>query len=128
MTEPKKPKATKAAAKKPHGGARANAGRKPHAPTDQQREQVKALSGFGIPMEQIAAIVGVDEKTVRAHYENDLNMGRAVANSTVAKTLFEKATKEKDTTALIWWTKSRMGWTEKQQLEVSGVLNIHVHS
>lgn len=123
MTEPKKP-----AAKKPHGGARANAGRKPHAPTDQQRKQVEALSGYGIPMEQIAALVGVDEKTVRAHYEDDLNRGRAVANSTVAKTLFEKATKEKDTTALIWWTKSRMGWTEKQQLEVSGVLNIHVHS
>jgi DNA-binding CsgD family transcriptional regulator len=123
MTEPKKP-----AAKKPHGGARANAGRKPHAPTEQQRKQVEALSGYGIPMEQIAALVGVDEKTVRAHYDDDLNRGRAVANSTVAKTLFEKATKEKDTTALIWWTKSRMGWTEKQQLEVSGVLNIHVHS
>jgi DNA-binding CsgD family transcriptional regulator len=123
MTEPKK-----TAAKKPHGGARANAGRKPHAPTEQQRKQVEALSGYGIPMEQIAALVGVDEKTVRAHYDDDLNRGRAVANSTVAKTLFEKATKEKDTTALIWWTKSRMGWTEKQQLEVSGVLNIHVHS
>lgn len=121
MTEAKKPK-------KPHGGARANAGRKPHAPTEQQRKQVEALSGYGIPMEQIAALVGVDEKTVRAHYDDDLNRGRAVANSTVAKTLFEKATKEKDTTALIWWTKSRMGWTEKQQLEVSGVLNIHVHS
>ena len=114
--------------KKPHGGARSGAGRKPHEPTEQQRKQVEALSGYGIPMEQIAALVGADEKTIRAHYETELLRGRAKANSSVAKTLFEKATKDRDTTAMIWWTKSRMGWTEKQEVAVSGVLNIHVHS
>lgn len=114
--------------KKPHGGKRDGAGRKPHAPTDQQRAQVEALSGYGIPMEQISALVGCDTKTLALRYADELERGRAKANSSVAKTLFEKATKDKDTTALIWWTKARMGWTEKQQLDVAGVLNIHVHS
>ena len=114
--------------KKPHGGKRDGAGRKPHEPTETQRKQVEALSGYGIPMEQIGALVGCDAKTLALRYADELERGRAMANSSVAKTLFEKATKDKDTTALIWWTKARMGWSEKQQVEVSGVLNIHVHS
>ncbi|MEY5098169.1 MAG: hypothetical protein RJA36_888 [Pseudomonadota bacterium] len=110
MTEPKKQ----------HGGARPGAGRKPHQPTPEQRKTVEALSGYGVPMPEISAVVGVDEKTIRAHYQAELMQGRAKANAAVVKRLHEKAAKDGDTTALIWWTKSRMGWSEKQQVEHSG--------
>jgi hypothetical protein len=106
--------------KKPRGGARENAGRPQHAPTDQQRQQVEALSGYGIHMAEIASMIGIDEKTIRVHYAEEMARGRARANSAVAKTLFERATKKDDTTAMIWWTKARMGWSEKQQHEHSG--------
>jgi len=42
---------------KKNGGARPGAGRKPFEPTDAERKQVEALSGYGVPFEQIAALV-----------------------------------------------------------------------
>ncbi len=39
---------------KQNGGARAGSGRKPFLPTDAERKQVEAMSGYGVPFEQIA--------------------------------------------------------------------------
>jgi hypothetical protein len=51
-----KPKLERSAVKnqQTHGGAREGAGRKPFKPTDAERKQVEAMSGFGVPIEQIA--------------------------------------------------------------------------
>lgn len=108
------------------GGARAGAGRKAHEPTEHLRKQVEALAGYGIPLSQIGAVVGMDEKTMRAYYALELERGKALANAKVAQTLFERATKDRDTTAAIWWTKARMGWTDKTDvnLKVTGLGDI----
>ncbi|MFP5382328.1 MAG: hypothetical protein ACLGG4_08685 [Gammaproteobacteria bacterium] len=52
----KKPKTEKSVVKKagPNGGARPGAGRKPFEPTDHERKQVEAMSGYGVPIERIA--------------------------------------------------------------------------
>lgn len=39
------------------GGARKGAGRKPFVPTDYWHKQVEAMSGYGVPFDQIAALV-----------------------------------------------------------------------
>ena len=41
----------------PNGGARPGAGRKPFEPTDAERKQVEAMSGYGVPFGQIAALI-----------------------------------------------------------------------
>jgi hypothetical protein len=91
-----------------------------HIPTDEQRRLVESTSGLGLPHEQIAMLVDIDDKTLRKHYRRELDMGKAKANSQIAKTLYQKATAG-DTTSLIWWTKAQMRWAETVKQEVSGV-------
>lgn len=82
--------------------------------------QVEAASGYGLTHERIAALIGIDPKTLRKHFRTELDAGAAKADAAVAKSLFENATKFNNVTAQIWWTKSRMGWTDKLTVEHTG--------
>ena len=88
-------------------------------PTADERQQVELLAGYGLPLEQIAAVIraGIDVKTLREHFRAELLRGWAVANARVAQKLYEKALSG-DTAALIFWCKARMGWSERQQHEI----------
>ena len=105
-----------------HGGARPGAGQPPFKPTDAERKQVEALSGYGLPFEQIAALVrdGIDADTLRKHFAQELMSGKAKANGQVGKTLFQKVMAG-DTAAAIWWSKTQMRWKEVQHHEHTGV-------
>lgn len=92
-------------------------GKPRHKPTDVTKRQVETLSGFGLCHENIAAIIGIDDKTLRLYYREEIDLGRAKANANVAKSLYNSATSG-DTTAAIFWAKARMGWTEKSHLVV----------
>ena len=104
-----------------HGGARENAGRMPFEPTDAERKQVEALSGYGLPIEQIAMLVrdGIDADTLRKHFSSELVSGKSKANAQIGRTLFQKAMGG-DTTAMIWWSKTQMRWSETQKHELTG--------
>lgn len=119
----KKPKTEKSVPKKrgPNGGAREGAGRPAFEPTDHERKQVEAMSGYGLPIEQIAVLVrdGIDTDTLRKHFTQELISGKAKANAQVGKTLFQKVMAG-DTTAAIWWSKTQMRWKEVQQHELTG--------
>jgi len=105
----------------PNGGARPGAGRPAFEPTDAERKQVEALSGYGLPIEQIAALVrdGIDTDTLRKHFQAELTRGKAKANAKVGQTLFQKVMTG-DTTAAIWWSKTQMRWAETQKHELTG--------
>ena len=119
----KKPKTEKSVPKKrgPNGGAREGAGRPAFQPTDAERKQVEAMSGYGLPIEQIAILVrgGIDTDTLRKHFATELVAGKAKANSGVGRTLFQKAMGG-DTAAMIWWSKTQMKWKETQAHELTG--------
>jgi len=83
----------------------------PHEPTEKSRAQVEQAAGLGLPHDQIGALIGICDKTLRKYYEKELALGKATASAKVAKTLFNKAING-DTTAAIWWTKAQMGWGE----------------
>jgi hypothetical protein len=108
---------------KPHnkGGARPGAGRPAFEPTAAERKQVEALSGYGLPIEQIAVLVrdGIHIDTLRAHFATELVSGKAKANGQVGQTLFQKVMAG-DTTAAIWWSKTQMRWAETQKHELTG--------
>ena len=103
------------------GGARPDAGRNPFEPTETERKQVEALSGYGLPLEQIAVLVrkGISTETLTKYFADELISGKAKANSQVGRTLFQKAMGG-DTTAMIWWTKTQMKWSETQKVEHTG--------
>jgi hypothetical protein len=122
----KKPQIEKSVVKKPdgrknNGGAREGAGREAFQPTDAERKQVEAMSGYGLPIEQIAILVrnGIDADTLRKHFATELVAGKAKANSGVGRTLFQKAMGG-DTAAMIWWSKTQMRWAETQKHEHTG--------
>jgi hypothetical protein len=122
----RKPTIEKSVLKKPdgrknNGGARENAGRMAFEPTDAERKQVEAMSGYGLPIEQIAILVrgGIDTDTLRKHFATELVAGKAKANSGVGRTLFQKAMGG-DTAAMIWWSKTQMRWAETQKHELTG--------
>jgi hypothetical protein len=75
---------------------------------------VKAMAGFGIPHDEIAMILSVDPKTLRKHFEQELEVGHIEANAKVAANLFRKATGEgrEAIIAAIFWLKCRAGWRE----------------
>lgn len=92
-------------------------------PTPEERRQVEAMAGYGVPHDQIAVLIGedgIDSDTLKKHFKNELLQGKAKANAKVGQTLFQKATSG-DTTAAIWWSKTQMGWKDTQAHEISGV-------
>lgn len=99
------------------GGARPGSGRPAFEPTADERKQVETLSGYGLPMDQIASLVrdGISVDTLRAHFDAELKTGKSKANAQIAQTLFQKA-KGGSETALIWWTKSQMRWSERHEI------------
>jgi hypothetical protein len=103
------------------GGAMPGAGRPEFEPLDAERKQVEALSGYGLPIDQIAVLVrdGIHIDTLRKHFANELVAGKAKANSGIGRTLFQKAMGG-DTTAMIWWSKTQMRWAETQKHELTG--------
>ncbi|MFZ4504541.1 MAG: hypothetical protein ACOYM1_11380 [Methylovulum sp.] len=88
-------------------------------PTDADRKLVESMSGYGVPYDQIAALVGdgIHRETLAKHFEKELIQGKAKANSKIGQTLFQKATNG-DTTAMIWWSKTQMGWKETKEVEI----------
>ena len=121
MAKIEKPVLKKPDGRKSNGGARENAGRPAFDPTDSERKQVEALSGYGLPIDQIAVLVrdGISVDTLRSHFAIELLSGKAKANGQVGKTLFQKVMAG-DTTAAIWWSKTQMRWAEVQKVELSG--------
>ena len=87
------------------------AGQPPFEPTEQQRQLVEQMTAVGIPQESIARVIKIDSKTLRKHFRDELDTAAAKANTKVGGMLFNKAING-DTSAAIWWSKSRMGWKE----------------
>lgn len=95
------------------------AGRPPHLPNADTRNKVYMLSTVGTRHEDIASVLGITHDTLVKYYKEELDKGRIEANASVAETLFKQA-KEGNTTAMIFWLKSRARWKESTQHEISG--------
>src|SRR4051795_11715305 len=85
--------------------------RRAHVPDLGQRRQVEALAAYGIPEADIGRVIGIDPKTLRKHYRDELDLGATKANAQVAGFLFAAA-KGGNVTAQIFWLKTRARWKE----------------
>ena len=90
--------------------------RNPHEPSPEQRQIVQLHATLGTDQATIARIIGIDPKTLRLHYRDELDLAMAKANATIGGALFNKA-KGGDTAAMIFWMKTRAGWREKQEID-----------
>jgi hypothetical protein len=105
------------------------AGRPSFVPTAEQRANVEAMAGYGIPHEKICSLVNnpqtgkpITEPTLRLHFRTELNRGGTKANARVAESLFRKATGDGpgSVIAAIFWLKTRAGWREYDSVVAAG--------
>src|SRR4051794_18702301 len=80
-------------------------------PTEEQREKVKSMAGFGLTHEQIATLMRLGSAvTLRKHFANELTRGPIEANANVRKTLFKMAKSGRNPGATMYWLKTRARW------------------
>jgi hypothetical protein len=82
-----------------------------HTPNDETRAKVKAWSMVGVPHDDMGVMLNITAKTLRKRYKQELLLGAAQAHVTIGAKLFDEA-KSGNITALIYYTKARMGWRE----------------
>jgi hypothetical protein len=96
-------------------------------PTAEQRKLVETLSGIGCTQDEIVECVpwgkkdgrAIDAKTLRRHFGAELTRGRSIAHMRIKKRLYELAMAG-DRTMLIFFAKTRFGWSETMKVEQSG--------
>jgi hypothetical protein len=105
--------------------------RKPFVPTADQRQNVEAMTGFGIPEDDIARLIknpatgkAIDIKTLRKHFPDEIATGMTNAIAQVAQSLVKEATKGEDprsrVAAAIFWLSRRAGWKETKVAQHEG--------
>lgn len=91
--------------------------RNSHEPTKETRQTVQQHTTIGTRQEDVARILGIDSKTLRKYYRDELDLAKCKANATIGGALFNKA-KAGDTSAMIFWMKTQAGWRETNNLDV----------
>lgn len=97
-------------------------GRPPFEPTEEQRRIVNVMAAGGFQQLAIASALGISDNTLRKYFAEELEAGGAKAHASVVANLFKQATKDdpRSTAAAIFWTKTRLGWKDTSQMELSG--------
>ncbi len=72
-----------------------------HRKTEDNSRLVYDLAKIGTSQQEISTVLGVDPKTLRAHYRNELDTAVIMANCQVGGKIFDKCL-EGDTQSLIW--------------------------
>jgi hypothetical protein len=102
-------------------------------PTDQDREVVKLLSGFGLPLERIAKAVrnpltrrAIGVSTLQARFELELEQGRAAIDQLLAGTLARKL-QQGNIVAAIWCSKNLWHWSDRLERTNTGTTTTDVN-
>ena len=108
--------------------------RREFEPTQEQRDNVEAMIGFGLTEEEICSLVKnpetgkpIDQKTLRKHFRAEITAGavklKALAGQRITATMLGRPGGIEDpraeATLLIFFAKTRMGWSE---------VSIHKHT
>lgn len=97
-----------------------------HVISEEDRDSIQVMAGYGLTVEQIAHVLGMSKATFERKVQEDpsiyegLEKGRAVGYAQVAQTLFQMATVDKNVTAAIFFAKSRLGWAERMVVDNRG--------
>jgi hypothetical protein len=85
--------------------------------TDEHVRNIRVLAGYGLSLAQIAAVIGINERTLTRHKSTEIRVasalerGRAEAQATIGRSLFERA-RDGDVAAIRWWEMTRAGRTQ----------------
>lgn len=86
-----------------------------------QREQARKMAAYGLTQEQTADVLGINEETLKKRLAPEFKAGLVDYDAAVVNNLRRHALGEGPgaVTAAIYWTKTRLGWSEKSHLHIS---------
>lgn len=93
---------------------------RPTVATDEKRAQVRRMAKIGMRTKDIAAILGISNKTLYNSFSEDLAAGEAEASNELTKTAFNLALNG-NVPMCIFLLKTRLGYKDKQVLEHTGL-------
>ena len=104
-------------------GSKVASGKKDGRPsfilTEDQKFLVTMMSSTGVPHERQAKALGVNSKTLRKYFKEELQVGRDRAHAEIAGALYKRAL-DGNVPAQIFYLKTQAGWREAQRLELTG--------
>jgi hypothetical protein len=95
-----------------------------HTPTEQTREIAATLAGLGLPLQSIAASIGVHTSTLNKYYLADMEIGKAKTHAKVANALVINAVDHNNVQAQSLYLKTQMAWSETNKVEHSGAMMV----
>jgi len=89
-------------------------GRPKHEPDQRSRDIVEALSGFGIPTEKIASVIGISQRTLLKAYRSEIDRGAAVVEAKLIGNLLRLSGGSDGTAlkAIMFSLQCRFGWSQ----------------
>ena len=84
-------------------------------PTALQRQTARSLFAAGASWRQVAARLGIAKSTAEKHLRAEFKEGWEDANLELHATMLHLAIRRKNPTMLIWLSKNRMGWSDRQE-------------
>jgi predicted DNA-binding protein (UPF0251 family) len=87
-------------------------------------KQIETMSGLGLKVEQMAAILGMSKRTFERRIKDTdgasdaLEKGRALAAIQVTKTAFEMAKSGRVPVMTMFWLKCRQNWRDQQHVTI----------
>ena len=91
------------------------------------RETVRSHARVGTPADIIADVLGIDAKTLTKYYRRELDLSTGEANAAIAGALYTKAIGG-DTTAMIFWLKTRARWREREEVQETDTVAAHLRA
>ena len=105
-------------------------GRPKYEPTEADRNTVRSMVACGIPQEGVARCLGthgIDPKTLREHFRDELDTASIRANSVIASRLYAAADRC-EPWAVCFWLKTRARWQERMEVSVSEIPKLIISS
>ena len=90
-------------------------GRKAYQPTPEERERVKTAAGLGLRDKDISVLAKVTEATLKRHFRQELDDGRAEARSKLSQSMWQMAFTKKHPAINIFMAKTQLGWREVER-------------
>ena len=100
-----------------------------HVPTEESRAKVKTMASCGVNLVAIAKHLGINFRTLRSHYDDEIETAELDKNIEVSKFLFhaasgralsDGATYADCLRAAMFYAKTRMEWSDVSKHEVTG--------
>lgn len=89
-------------------------------PGVQQAREVATMAALGLEASEIALVLNIEEKLLKAYYSRELKVSQKISNAMVARKALEMAVSGRFPEMTKFWLKARAKWKETSGIELTG--------